>query len=248
MISLFASRCRGAAAFLLTLLFFPAACSRYEQKSIPILLPSASPRAVEVFGANVVGDAYDNPARAREAFGFDIAGAGVLPIQVVFDNRGADPIEIVPNQTFLVDAKGQLWDVLDRTVAYNRIEKKTGWGEIAPGAGKGALLGGAAGAIVGAAIGIVTGGRIGEAIGKGAAVGGAGGAVIGGAQGATETDTRKTIRDDLRNRSLENKPIPAQALSHGILYFPAEAQQATQLRLQVKNSRTGELRTLDLQL
>jgi hypothetical protein len=157
-------------------------------------------------------------------------------------------MEIVPNQTFLVDDKGQLWDVLDRTMAYNRIEKKTGWGEVAPSAGKGALLGATAGAIVGAAIGIVTGGRVGEAIGKGAAVGGAGGAVIGGGKGLTDPEPSKTIRDDLRNRSLENKPIPPQALSHGILFFPAEVTKAQQLRLQVRDTRTGEVRTIDLKL
>jgi hypothetical protein len=225
-----------------------ASCSRYEQKPIPIALPSGNPNAVEAFGATIAATAYDDPARAKEIFGFDILGAGVLPVQVVFDNRGSDPIEIVPSQTFLVDDKNQLWNILDRNMAYNRIEKKTEWGELAPGAGKGAFLGAAAGAIVGAAIGIVTGRNVGEALGKGAAVGGAGGAVIGGAKGLDNSDTRRSIRDDLRNRSLENKPIPPQALSHGVLYFPAEAVHARTLRLQVTDTRTGEVRTLDLRM
>lgn len=225
-----------------------ASCTRYEQKPLPISLPSGNPNALEAFGATIAATAYDDPARAKEVFGFDILGAGVLPVQVVFDHHGSDPIEITPNQTFLVDDKSQLWDILDRNMAYNRIEKKTDLGEVAPSATKGALLGAAAGAIVGAAIGIVTGTNIGEAVGKGAAVGGAGGAVVGGAQGMDNTDTRKTIRDDLRNRSLENKPIPPQALSHGILFFPVEAVKAKTLRMQVKDTRTGEVRTLDLRM
>lgn len=239
---------RTTGVVFLAVAMFLTSCARYEQKPLPIQLPSSNPNAKEAFGVQIAATAYDDPAQAKELFGFNILGAGVLPVQVVFDNRGSDPIEIVPNQTFLVDAKGQLWDVLQRSMAYNRIEKKTQWGEVAPKAGTGALLGATAGAIVGAAIGIVTGGNIGEALGKGAAVGGAGGAVIGGAQGTQNDDTARSIREDLRNRSLENRPIPPHALSHGVLYFPAEAGKVTQLRLQVKDTRTGEVRTLDLSL
>lgn len=225
-----------------------ASCTRYEQKPLPIRLPSSYPNAVQAFGATIAAQPYDNKERAKEAFGFDIIGAGVLPVQVIFDNQGDDPIEIDPSQTFLVDAKGQLWNILDRAMAYNRIEKKAEWGEVAPGAGKGAFLGAAAGAIVGAAIGIVTGRNVLETTGKGAAVGGAGGAVVGGAKGMDNTDVRRSIREDLRTRSLENRPIPPHALSHGVLFFPAEAVAARQLRLQVKDTRTGETRTLNLAL
>lgn len=239
---------RGPAAWALALAaaLSLVACTRYEQKPLPIRLPSTNPNAQQVFGVTIAAQAYDDKAQAKEAFGFDILGAGVLPVQVVFDNQGDDPLEIEPSQTFLVDAQGQLWNILDRTMAYNRIEKKTDWGEIAPKAGRGAFLGATAGAIVGAAIGIVTGQNVLETTGKGAAVGGAGGAVVGGAKGFEDPDVRRSIREDLRTRSLENRPIPPQSLSHGMLFFPAEAIDATQLRLQVKDTRTGELRTVTL--
>jgi hypothetical protein len=223
-------------------------CSRYQQKPLPIRHPTAYENAVEVFGATVAARSYHDKADAKEFFGFDIIGAGVLPVQVVFDHLGSDPIEIVPGQTFLIDSEGQLWNILERDLAYRRIEEKTDWGEIAPSAGKGAFLGAAAGAIVGAAIGIVTGENVGIAAGKGAAVGGAGGAVIGGAKGLEEGDTKKAIREDLRSRSLENRPIPPQSLSHGVLFFPAEATSSKQLRLQVRNTRTGQLQILSMAL
>lgn len=225
------------------------ACTRYEQKAVPILHPSAYPNATQAFGVTVGARPYADKAVAQEAFGFDIIGAGVLPVQVAFDHLGQDPVEVVPSQTFLADSQGQLWNILDQSMAYNRLEKSTEWGKIAPEAGKGAFLGAAAGAIVGAAIGIVSGGNVLETTGKGAAVGGAGGAVIGGAKGMQDhQDVKRTIRDDLRNRSLENKPIPPQAISHGVLYFPAESLEARMLRLQLKNSRTGEVVTLQMPL
>ncbi len=233
---------------LIAAFFAVAACARYQQKPLPFRLPGAYPNAVEAFGATIAAEAWDDPAKAKEAFGFDILKAGILPVQVIFDHQGTAPIEIVPSQSFLFDAQGQLWNILDQKMAYARIEKATDWGEVAPGAGKGALLGAAGGAIVGAAIGIVTGGNVGEAIGKGAAVGGAGGAVVGGAKGLEDSDVERSIRDDLRNRSLENKPIPPQSLSHGVLFFPSEAQGAKQLRIQVKDTGSGEARVFSLAL
>lgn len=225
-----------------------AACSRYEQKPLPVRVPAAYPNATIVFGVNLAAEAHADPDRAKELFGFDIVGAGVLPVQVVFDHQGADPVEIVPEQTFLMDAQGQLWNVLDQRLAYKRIQDKAEWGEIAPEAGKGALLGAAAGAIVGAAIGIVTGKSIPEAAGKGAAVGGAGGAVLGGAKGHQDPEVGRSIREDLRSRSLENKPIEPGMLSHGVLFFPAEAKTPRQLRLRIRNTRTGEAQTVILSL
>lgn len=234
----------GKRFWLLAVVLLAVGCTRYEQKPLPFREPASYPNAAQAFGATLGAQSFDDPARAKEVFGFDILGAGVLPIQVVFDNQGQDPIEIVPSQTFLADASGQLWNVMDQKLAYDRIAKKTEYGEVAPEGAKKALLGAAAGAIVGAAIGIVTGSNIGEAVGKGAAVGGAGGAVIGGAQGMQEPSIGQKISDDLRNRSLGNKPVPARALSHGILFFPAEAMKARTLRLQLRNAATGETVTL----
>jgi hypothetical protein len=225
-----------------------AGCAQYQQKPLPFQLPASYPNSVEAYGATVAARAFGDPATSKEYFGFDIIGAGVLPVQVIFDHQGSEAIQIVPAQTFLIDQKQNLWNVLDQRLAYDRIEKKTGWGRVAPEAGKGAFLGGAAGAIVGAAIGIVSGRSIPEALGKGAAVGGAAGAVFGGAKGLEDPTVRRSINDDLRNRSLENRPIPPQALSQGVLFFPAEAAGPAKLRLQLKNNQTGETRILELVL
>ncbi len=221
-------------------------CTRYEQRPVPILAPSAYPNSTQVFGVVVGGRIYADKAAATEAFGFDIVSAGVLPVQLAFDNATQNTVEIVPSQTFLVDPAQQMWNILEQNVAYRRLEESTEWGKLASEAGKGSVLGAAAGALVGAAVGIVTGENVLVAGGKGAAVGAAGGAVLGGAKGLSEPDTKQAIREDLRSRSLENKPIPPQAISHGVLYFPAEAASARTLRLQVRNAATGEVATATL--
>ncbi|MBI5018127.1 MAG: hypothetical protein HZB55_21900 [Deltaproteobacteria bacterium] len=238
----------GKRFWLLAMVLLAAACTKYEQKPLPFRDPSSYPNSTAAFGATVGAQSFDDPTRAKEIFGFDILGAGVLPVQIAFDNQGPDPIEIAPSQTFLVDTEGNLWNVLDQKLAYDRIAKKTELGEVAPEAAKTGFLGAAAGAIVGAAIGIVTGTSIGEAAGKGAAVGGAGGAVIGGAKGVQEPSVGRKISDDLHNRSLENRPVPPKALSHGVLFFPAEAIKARILRLQLRDMATGETVNLKLAL
>ncbi len=233
-----------ALAGLLVLL--AVACARYERQVVPFKLPSAYPNATDAAGAVIAARAYDDGKEASGAFGFDIRGAGILPVQVVIDNKGKHRLEIVPEKTLLVDRENNIWPILDKGLAYDRIEKKTELGRVAPEAGKSGLLGGLAGAAIGAAIGIVTGHNVGDAAMKGAALGGAAGATMGGAKGLSETDARSAIRDDLRTRSLEKKAINPQDLAHGFIFFPGEAKKSQELRLQIRTLDTGETFNLTL--
>nr|MDA3970099.1 hypothetical protein [Desulfobulbaceae bacterium] len=97
----------------------------------------------------------------------------------------------------------------------------------------------AGGAILGAAIGIVTGSNVAEAAGKGAVVGGAGGALIGGTQAGTSREREYRISDDLRDKGLEGKIMPGASLANGFLFFPAEANSAKELRVQLRETGTG---------
>ena len=229
----------------LTALLLPG-CSAYKQQVVPFKMPSAYPNATEVAGAMVASKAYDDSQEARNAFGFDIRGAGVFPVQVIFDNQGPHPLEIAPDQTFLVDEQGNLWPVLDSGLVYNRVAKKTELGRVAPEAAKGSLLGGAAGAILGAAIGIVSGSNIGTAAGKGAAIGAAAGATFGGARGLTDHDPQAQIREDLERRSLESRPIRPYEIAHGFIFFPGEAGKSRELRLRLREIDTKQAHALIL--
>jgi hypothetical protein len=224
------------------LLFFVAACATtYKARPVPFKSPSSYPNATEVAGAMVASQAYADPKKAEEAFGFNIRGAGMLPVQVVFDNQGPHPLKINPGQTFLEDEAGNLWPILSDKLAYERATKYAQTNKIFKESAYHAFLGGAAGAVVGAAIGIVSGTNVAAAAGQGAAVGAAGGAVLGGVKGYTSDDANRAIMSDLDQKRLENRQIYSKMLAYGFLFFPGEAPSAKQLRLQVMETDTGTI-------
>ncbi|HEX9022109.1 MAG TPA: hypothetical protein VF903_12715 [Nitrospirota bacterium] len=221
------------------------ACSTaYVTKPLPFKLPSAYPNSQEAWGAVIGARAYSDPKEAKENFGFDIIAAGMLPVEVVIDNRGPHPLEINGTQTFLEDRQSNLWPVLNRDLAYERATKYAQTKETFSEAAHSGFLGAAAGAAIGAAIGILSGQNVGEAAGKGAAVGGAGGAVIGGSQGYEAGEARHAIVADLQRKTLPSKSIEPNNLSYGFIFFPAEAKTARQLRLQIVEKDTGRSQVL----
>jgi len=215
-----------------------ASCARYQRQVVPFKMPQAYPNATTVGGAIVASKSWDDQKEAEAAFGFDIRPE-ILPIQVIFDNRGDHPLEIISEQAFLIDVDNNAWPVMDARMAYDRIAKKTQMGEVAPNAVKYGGLGAVAGGIIGAAIGIVGGQPVGNAVMKGAAAGAATGAVIGGAQGMSDTDVQRQIQEDLRNRSLERRAVAPQEIAYGFIFFPGEAKKPQELRLRLREADTG---------
>jgi hypothetical protein len=242
------SRRNAVRALAAALLFLAGCTSTYVAKPMPFRSPSTFVNATEAAGAIVAAQAFSNTEQAREAFGFDIRTAGMLPVQVIFDNPGPHPIEINVAQTFLIDEAGNIWPILDRETAYERALKFTQTKEIFKEGAYHAFLGATAGAIIGAAVGIVTGENVAVTAGKGAAIGGAGGATLGGARGYTSDDARQVVINDLRKKTLQNKPVDPRSLSFGFLFFPGEAPSAAELRLQLKEADTGEVHLLRLGL
>jgi len=233
---------------LLILFAALAACSTsYKAKPLPFKTPGAYGNAVAVGAAMIGAEAFSDPAKAKEAFGFDIRGAGMLPVQVVFDNQGEHPLEINGDQTFLIDDQGNLWPVLSSAIAYERATKYAKTKKIVKDGAYAGFLGAAAGSIIGAAIGVVTGEDVLETLGKGAAVGAAAGATLGGAGAYGSDEARRAIIDDLQGKSLQNKAVTPKSLAHGFLFFPGEAESAKQLRLQVVEKDTARNHVLSLQ-
>ena len=218
-----------------------AACASYERKVVPFKMPGAYPNATAVADATIAARAYDDGEEASAAFGFDIRGAGILPVQVIFDNTGNHPLEILTDKTLLVDEENNLWPILDQGLAYDRLSGKTELGKVAPEAAKGGLLAGAAGAVIGAAIGIVTGQNVAAAAGKGAAIGAAAGITLGGAKGLGDPDVRQQIREDLQNRTLEKRAIVPHEMAHGFIFFPGEAKKAKELRFSIRTTDTKQV-------
>ena len=217
------------------------ACTTYERQVVPFKMPAAYPNATSVAYATVAAKAYDDPDEATAAFGFDIRGAGILPIQVIFDNTGSHSLEILTDKTLLVDTENNLWPILDERMAYDRLSKKTELGKVVPEAAKGGLLAGAAGAVIGAAIGIVTGQNVAAAAGKGAAVGAAAGVTMGGVKGMSDSDVRQQIQEDLQNRSLQRRAITPHEVAHGFIFYPGEAKKAKELRISIRAIDTNQV-------
>lgn len=217
-------------------------CSTYKTQYAGFRPPEAYLNNQVIDGLSIGGEAFASQEAAEDAFGFDIKGAGVLPVQLVMNNNSGSGVEIVGNQSFLVDDQGKYWNLIPTNVAIERLESSTQLASFfGQGAGKGALLGAAAGSIIGAALGIVSGSNVGSALGKGAALGAAGGAVIGGVKEGTSSDREYRITDDLRSKSLEGKEIPNAHLASGFLFFPGEANSARELRLQLRERDTGKI-------
>jgi hypothetical protein len=236
---------RVLSILIVVVLVFAIGCSTsYKAKPLPFRSPSSYGNVVTVNGAQVAAGAYDDPKKAKDAFGFDVRGAGMLPVQVVFDNQGQHPLEINGTQTFLEDSEGNLWPILSTKIAYERATKYAHTKQIFKAGAYSGFLGATAGAIVGAAVGIVTQEDIGVAVAKGAAVGAAGGAVMGGAGGYASNDARRAITGDLKEKSLQNRSVGPKTIAHGFIFFPGEAKSAKQLRLQIKETDTGNIHVL----
>jgi len=232
--------------FLAVSLLFSPSCA-YKDRVQPITLPAGAKNYVVVNGVQISAASFADKKAANDTFGFDIRSAGLLPVQVVFQNDGDRPVSLVAEQTFLIDSKNQAWPVnsLDRT--YSRVEKHVDVGETFAGAAKPALLLGAAGALAGLAVGVVVGDNIGEAMGKGAAIGAAVGAIGGGVTGYQ--DARGKIKQDLSQKALVNRQILPNQIGYGMLFFPGfaeEAQDAVQLKLTL--SFAGELHSVTLDM
>ena len=227
--------------FLLGVVSLAACCgTAYKAKPLPFRAPSSYANSLEVGGATLAAQAYANPEKAKEAFGFDIRGAGMLPVQVIFDNPGPHALKIVPEQTFLEDESGNLWPILEEHFAYDRATKYAQTRQIFKEGAYAGFLGATAGAIIGAAIGIVAGKGVGSTLGKGAALGAAAGATLGGAKGFASDDARREIISDLNKKSLDNKAVKPGSLAFGFIFFPGEAASAKKLRLRLKELDTGK--------
>jgi len=230
------------------LVVLSSACASYTPKATPFRLPQAYTNLQEHQGLNAAAFTWQNEEEAKSAFGFNIIRAGLLPVQVVFDNQSAQTYLINPSQTFLVNDRSELFPVLDNQTAYDRVSRATDFQEAVKGVAKGAFWGSAAGALIGAAIGVAAGRSAGEYAMRGAVTGGAAGVLLGASQGAGDTELARQISEDLANRTLRNNPIKPKEIASGIIFFPAEAGQPGQLRLQLKEKDTQEVFNLNFPL
>ncbi len=232
-------------------IFLPAfmlfASCAYKERVLPIDLPLSAENRVTINGLHISAISFENQQSAKKAFGFNIRKAGLLPIQLAFQNEGNETVTLIPEQTFLVDTKNRAWPINSLERTYKRVEDYYRVNETFSGAAKPAFLLGAAGAVVGLAVGIVTGEDLGEAAGKGAAIGAAAGAIGGGTDSYQNAKTK--INDDLYEKSLENKEILPNQIAYGTLFFPGfpdEARGGSHLKITLSFGDKTQAATIDL--
>ena len=236
-------------SILLLFIFISVGCgTTYKAKPLSFRTPAAYSNSTEVAWTTIGGRVYVDPKEAEEAFGFNIREAGMLPVQLVFDNHGTKSLWINSSQTFLEDKEGNLWPVLSREMAYDRATKYAQTKQVFTEGAKAGFFGGAAGAVIGAAIGVVSGENVASSAGKGAAVGAAAGATAGGVKGYTSDEARRDIIDDLKKKDLEQMNIEPGGLSYGFLFFPGEAKSAVKLRLQLIEEDDSAIHYLSLDM
>ncbi len=238
---------KKAAALLLILIAM--GCATYKSNVQPVKLPAYQENKINIKGAYITAIAYVDRDLAKEKFGFDIRGAGILPVQVIIQNEGNHTILIDATQTLLIDEKGNGWPLLKLDQVYARIKSKVEIGETAKGTLKPSILGAAAGAIVGAAIAIVSGENVGNSAGKGAVAGAAAGALVGGARGYASVEEK--VKSDIMNKTMHNRVIEPGELVHGFLFFPGrdqEAKSAKLLRLALRFDNSKKLIVVNIPL
>jgi hypothetical protein len=241
------ARARFVFAVFVFFFVFSLGCGQTHQvKPVSIQAPRTNPNMITVAGAEVAAQAFVNASEAQKAFGYDIRGAGILPVKAVFDNKGPHTLRVIGEQTFLEDNQGSLWPVLSNQMAYDRASRFAETKEIFAKGAHGGFLGATAGAIVGLAVGVISGDDVGNAMGKGAVIGGAAGTVLGGTKQYGEGGARYPIERDIDEKTLSNKEISPRGLSYGIIFFPGEAMSARRLRLQLKEEDTGRIHTVYL--
>ena len=223
-------------------------CAGYEYKPVPFKAAESYPNRVTLAGAIIAARAWFDQSEAWQTFGFDIIGAGLTPIQLIVDNKGSQALQVIVEQTLLQDSQDNLWNVLPGQVAYERIEKNVRLQRAGGEGSRQAGLGAAAGAILGGAFAVITGQNIAEAAGKGAVAGAAIGSVKGGSEGYGDPGSQRRIRDDLRDRRVEDKPFQPNQISHGFLFFPGEVKKPKLLRLKLRELGTGREHLLEFAL
>ncbi len=227
---------------------FTGCSTAYKAAPVSFKSPSSFVNSIQIDGAQIGVKAYSQSKEASQAFGFDIIGSGILPVQVVFDNKSGHTFEIDGTQSFIEDTAGNMWTILSREMAYERASRNTENDQMLKSGASSGIMGAAAGAIIGSAIGIVTGTNIGAAAGKGAAVGGSIGIITGGIGGHESKDAQRAISQDLQEKSLQNKTILPATLAYGILFYPAEARGAKNLQLLLVETDTGKSHRLKFDL
>jgi len=222
--------------FIIFLLFINACSKAFVAKPVPFKMPSVYGNSVTIDKTIAAAEVFNNPKQDKKMFGFNIHGAGMLPVQVVFKNIGYKNYQVIIDQTFLEESNGNMWEVLSGDIAKARATNHAQDKKAIKEAQKKGMIAAAMGAVIGAVVGTITSSNVGKAVGTGAAVGAGGGAVYGAVKALEKDDEVQKSLKHFKNTLIEHKPIKGGCTTRGFLYFPAEAKKPKLLWLTIKDT------------
>jgi len=221
---------------IMLLICFTACSKAFVAKPVAFRMPSVYGNAVKMDKTLAAAEVFNNGRYDKKIFGFDIHGAGMLPVQVVFQNTGYRDMQVVVAQTFLEETNGNMWEVLRGDIAKSRATQNAQDKKALKESGKKGLIGAGIGALIGAIISTATGSKVAETIGKGAVVGAGAGAVYGPVKALENDDAIKGALKSFNETLIEHKPIKGGCITRGFLYFPGEAKNPKQLWVTLKDA------------
>jgi len=223
------------AGFIICLLFINACSKAFVAKPVPFKMPSVYGNEVRIDKTIAAAEVFNNPRQDKKLFGFDIHGAGMLPVQVVFENMGYRDFQVIIDQTFLEESNGNMWEVLTGDIAKARATQHAQDKKALKEAGKKGMIAAAMGAVIGAVVGTLTSSNVGKTVGTGAAVGAGGGAVYGAVKALEKNDEEQKSLKHFKNTLIEHKPIKGGCITRGFMFFPGEAKKPKILWLTLKD-------------
>jgi hypothetical protein len=130
----FRHRAAAGLSALSALAVLVLACTAYLDRPPP--LPDLAGARLDLDGVLAAAEAYAEPRRAETAFGFDLRGAGLLPVRIALDHRGGSGVlRVAPAETFLIDGQGLAWPLLTGDQALDRVADRLPAGSAAGGPG-----------------------------------------------------------------------------------------------------------------
>lgn len=219
--------------FIISLSLMIASCGLHSERVVPVPLPDIQAEHIDVDGVLFSAKAYVNQDNAEAAFGFDIRGAGLLPVRIAIDNQSNAKVKLIDTQTFLIDHNNQAWPLLTAKMAHERITTVTGNKALDHNLVAELLLK-TAGVASNLAIGVFTGG-------VGTVLVSATKEILTGSINTANSEisknkaAEKELNYDLEQHSLRDKTIDSGLVGYGFLFFPGleEARSAQTLRLTI---------------
>ena len=190
-------------------------------------------------GVHIGAELSEDPKQMEAIFGTDLHAAGILPLQLIIENKGTQTIEIVAGQTCLIDDDNRYWRPLSNQAAADRLERAEHVAAAAPG--KTARPAKMSEIIMEMAATLISRQSVQAPLIKQELPAGAI-TQESGKQPAVE----KTEKG--REKGVDGRILTAGSLLRGYLYFPADINLARELRVQVKSRDDGRLQTFNLKL